>query len=148
MSIEAFLDLIRQRFSSAEGKLILEALTQDPLVWQFVKDEEHSLPYFNTTADEIEAFTPGSIALWLIEKEMGISLPSAEDLSQAMPDPVRQRAAKAFQTVINTGLPPTNLHDAGLLALTLRERRLIKGSWQGISEELFKSQHPSLATKH
>ena len=147
MSIEAFLDLIRQRFTPAEGKTILEAISQDPLVWQFVQDKENSFPYFEAHAQDMQAFSPGSIALWLIEKETGISLDHPGELSQKLPDEIRQRAAKAFQTVINSSLPPTDLMHAGLLALTLRERRVSQQSWQGIAEEIFRVLDPVMILK-
>lgn len=148
MSSEAFLDLIRQRFTPFEGKIILGSLYQDALVWKFVQNKEESLPYFETAPNQIQAFAPGPIAVWLIEQEMGGSLPDLTDMSQKLPDPIRQKAAKAFQTVINTGLPPIDLHHAGLLALTLRERRLIKKSWKEISEELIVTQNPAMAIKY
>lgn len=148
MSIEAFLDLIRQRFSPSEGKIILKSWVQDPLVWQFVQNEEKSLPYFESAHNKLYAFAPGSIAEWLIEQEMDLSLPEVKDLSQKLPDAVRQRAAKTFQTIINTGLPPMDLLSAGLLALALRERRVIEKSWKGISDEILTSQKPAMTLKH
>jgi predicted Zn-dependent protease len=148
MSIEAFLDLIRQRFSPPTGKIILKSLNHDPLVWQFVQDKKKSLPYFESSPNEIHAFSPGSIAKWLIEQEMGLSLPALDDLSQKLPDKIRQRAAKEFNTVLNSGLPPIDLLNAGLLALTLRERRLIQNSWKGISEELIINQRSEMRLKY
>lgn len=147
MSITALLDLIRQRFSPSEGKIILESLTQDKLVWQFVQDEARSLPYFESAPHDIQAFAPGPIALWLIEQDMDLSLPEVKDLSQKIPDTVKKRGAQVFQTLLNTGLPPIDLLHAGLLALTLRERRNIETSWKGISKEILRHQTPKMAWK-
>ena len=45
MSIEPVLDLIRERFSPIEGQLLLHSLQQDPLVWQFIREEESTLAF-------------------------------------------------------------------------------------------------------
>ncbi len=148
MSVTAFLDLVRQRFSPSDGKIIVESLSQDPLVWQFVQEDKTSLPYFKSAAEGLQAYLPGSIAIWLIEQKLGISLPQIKDLTQKLPDLVRQNAARAFQMHANTGLPPVDLLSAGLIALALRERRIIEGSWEGISEELLKKPAPDSAWKH
>ena len=148
MSIQAFLDLIRQKFSPTDGKTILQSLTQDPLVWQFFKNSEESLAFVNAAPASIQAFAPGSIAKWVIEQEMELSLPEVKDLTNRLPDAIRQRGAKTFQTLLNTSLPPMDLFHAGLLALTLRERRNMKGSWEGISKEILKDQNPALTHKY
>jgi len=148
MSTQALLDLIRQRFSATEGKTILESLTQDPLVWQYVQNAEESLPYFESAPKEISAFSPGRIALLQIEQVMGCDLHNVKNLSQKLPNSIRHLAAKTYQTLINTGLPPLDLLNAGLLALTLRERRVIEGSWKGISKEIIKNPTPSMTWKY
>jgi len=136
MAIEVLLDLIRQCFSPAERKIVAKGLQQDPLVWQFVKDEEQSLPYFETAGSDLSAYSPGKIAAWLIEKHNGIPLQDINRLDTVIPNELKQIAAKVFESTFNTGLPPADLYSAGLLALTLRERRKIKGNWQRISDEI------------
>lgn len=136
MSLESLLDLIRQRFSPSEGQTLIQSLGQDPLVWQFVQDEEMSGPYFSSAENELAAYSPARMASWLIEQKTDVSLGDLQDLENKLPQPLRQRAAQAFETVLNTGLPPADLMTAGLLALTLRERRILKGNWKGLANEI------------
>lgn len=137
MSIEALLDLIRHRFASSEGQIILRGLTQDPLVWQFVQDEEKSLAYFQSAPENLEAHSPAAISQWLIEEYYTLSLGDLTDYQNALPQELKKSAAQAFETILSTNLPPSDLLTAGLLALTLRERRIIEGSWQGFAGEIF-----------
>jgi tetratricopeptide (TPR) repeat protein len=135
MSLEMLLDLIRQNFSPAQGQILVRSFQQDPLVWQFIQDADVCQPYFEAVSDNIDAYSPGQMALWLVEQNTGISLPDVKQ--SGVPGEVKIRAAQAFQTTFNTGLPPADLYTAGLLALTLRERRVIKNNWNGLSDEIF-----------
>jgi tetratricopeptide (TPR) repeat protein len=145
MSTQVLLDLIRQRFSPSESQVLAMSLPQDPLVWQFAQDESHIQDYFETAPNSLNSFAPGKIANWLIQQETGITLPNLKDLDTPLPKALKQRAAQAFETTFNTGLPPVDLFTAGLLALTLRERRILKSGWKGIAEEfLGKRSKPDL----
>jgi len=137
MSIAVLLEQIRQRLSPSEGQMVVKSLQQDPLVWQFIQDDQKSQPYFSTTPIDLVTFQPGKIAKWLIETTTEVPLDNLESLDFKLPASLQQRAAQAFETVFNTGLPPADLFTAGLLALTLRERRIRKSNWQGVSEEIF-----------
>ncbi len=137
MSSEALLGLIKQKFSPNENRIIVQSLSQDPLIWQFIQNEALSLPYFLSAPADLESYSPGSIAKWHIEQKTGISFELEKNQKAQLPQKLRQMAGQAFETVINTGLPPTDLFTAGLLALALRERRLIKDSWIGIADDIF-----------
>lgn len=137
MSLEVWLDLIRQRFSPSDGQILVRSLKQDPLVWQFIQDGETNLPFFQETANDLAAFAPGKIAIWMIEQSTGISLDGLGQDDFSLPSQIKTSAAQALETTFNTGLPPTDLYSAGLMALILRERRLSKQTWQGIPEEIF-----------
>jgi tetratricopeptide (TPR) repeat protein len=139
MSIQVLLDLIRQRFSPSEGKILVTSLSQDPLVWRFIQNEVHSLEYFNTAPNSLEAYSPGHIASWCIQQETGINLPNLMDINAHLPKVLKQRAAQTYETTYNTGLPPADLFTAGLLALALRERRITKENWSGIAEEILQT---------
>lgn len=142
MSIEGLLDLIRHRFSPSEGQTLVRSLQQDPLVWQFAQDEEKSLPYFESAPNDLVAYSPGKIAAWLIEQATEVPLQALSSLDFTLPNDLRQRASQAYETIFNTGLPPADLMTAGLLALTLRERRILKGNWQGIADDILIKRNP------
>jgi tetratricopeptide (TPR) repeat protein len=137
MSLEKWLDLIRDRFSPEEGQILLRSLQQDPLVWQFVQDEPTSLVYFESAPNDLNAYAPGKMAVWLVEQSTGISLSDLGQGDFSLPQTLKARGAQTFETTFNTGLPPADLYTAGLLAIILHERRIMKKSWDGISKELF-----------
>jgi tetratricopeptide (TPR) repeat protein len=137
MSLTAWLDLIRKRFSPDDGQILVRSLQQDPLVWQFIQDGETSLPYFENAPNNLAAYTPGKMAAWLIEQTTGLSLTDIGHSNFVLPAELKSRAAQALETTFNTGLPPADLMNAGLLALILQERRFRKESWKGLSEEIF-----------
>jgi len=134
MSTEILLGYIRQHFSPIEGQALVSSLRHEPLVWQFFQDDATSSSFLSSSPAELDAFSPGRISIWLIAQETGMTL---EDLlATPLAGDLAQLTGKAFETIINTGLPPTSLSSAGLLALALRNRRALKGNWSGISEEI------------
>lgn len=143
MAIEVFLDQIRKRLSPPEGQMVVKSLKQDPLVWQFIENGEKSQQYFSSMDSDLAAYQPWRMAKWLIETQMGVALNQLEDLSIDIDSSTRKRSAQALETVFNTGLPPADLFSAGLLFLMLRESRIRKLNWHGLSDEIFLKNSPS-----
>jgi len=137
MSLTAWLDLIKHQFSPEQGQILVRSLQQDPLVWQFIQDENTSRPFFESAPATLDAYAPGKMAAWLIEQKTGTSLSEIGQSTFSLSGQLKANAAQAFETTFNTGLPPADLYTAGLLALTLYERRMRKASWEGISDEIF-----------
>jgi len=137
MPIEGLLDLIRKQFSPSEGETLVSSLQQDPLVWQFAQDEDKYLPYFQDSTPELTAFRVGNIVTWLINTSLDEPIDNINNIDVPLSDELKQRTLQAFETVINTGLPPADLLTAGLVALALREKRKENGSWEGISADTF-----------
>ena len=136
MAIEVLLDLIRQGFGPADRKVIAESLQQDPLVWQFVQNEDN-LPYFEAAESTKEAFSPGAIIRWQIEKNYGwdILTPEAD-----MPETLRAEATRALESTVNAGLPPMDLHTAGLLTVALLNSAKAQGSWRPVINNILIKQ--------
>lgn len=147
MPLEVLLDLIRKQYSPLEGQALVSSLQQDPLLWQFAQNEEKSLRYFHETKPDLKSFRPGNIVTWLINKTLEESVENLLELETPLSDDLKSRSSQAFDTVINTGLPPADLLTAGLIALTLREKRIQKGNWKGISSETFVSSRQQDTTK-
>jgi hypothetical protein len=105
MSLEVWLNLIRQRFNPEDGQILVQSLQQDPLVWQFVQFDPLSLQYLDQAEDKLDAFTPGRIALWLVEQSTGIALGEVETAPINLPNEIKTRAVQTFETTFNTGLP-------------------------------------------
>jgi tetratricopeptide (TPR) repeat protein len=137
MSIEALLDFIREKFSPSESQKVVQCLSQDPLIWRFIQDEGSSLAYFKSASPDLQSYAPGSLAVWHIEQKTGIKIEDIKKEETQLPQAIKKLAEQSFTTVLNTGLPPTDLFTAGLLALALREKRQVTGSWSGITDEMF-----------
>ena len=148
MSIEILLDLIRHKFSPSEGQILVKSLHQDPLVWQFFKDSEKSSPYLDLVSDGIRSFQPGKIATWLIESKENVSLQILDDETVALPDPIKQEAMRAYETIMNSGLPPADLLTASLVALHIREKRVEQGNWLGLLVEILNKPHKNADIKN
>jgi tetratricopeptide (TPR) repeat protein len=147
MPLEVLLDLIRKHYSPMEGQALVSSLQQDPLVWQFVQNEEISLRYFHETKPDLKSFKPGNIITWLINTTLEESVENLNKFEIPLPEDLKSRSSQAYDTVINTGLPPTDLLTAGLIALSLREKRIKRGNWKGISSETFVSSRQQDTTK-
>ena len=137
MPLEVLLGLIRKKFSPSEGQALVSSLQQDPLLWQFVQDEEYSLSYIQNSSNDLKLFKPGIIAARLIVKDPNDPIKFISECDTPLPDDLKTKAIQAFETVINTGLPPADLSTAGLVAFALRENRIKNGNWQGISQDIF-----------
>ena len=148
MSLTAWLDLIRQRFSPNDGQILVKSLQQDPLVWQFIQGEDHSLPFFLNAPNDLASYAPMKMATWLIEQKIGLSIPDLGQCEINLPAQIKAAAAQALETVFNTSLPPADLYTAGLLALTLYERRMRRDTWKGLSEEIFINRNPQSILKN
>lgn len=148
MSLTAWLDLIRQRFSPNDGQILVKSLQQDPLVWHFIQGEDHSLPFFLNAPNDLASYAPMKMATWLIEQKIGLSIPDLGQCEINLPAQIKAAAAQALETVFNTSLPPADLYTAGLLALTLYERRMRRDTWKGLSEEIFINRNPQSILKN
>ncbi|NLN69832.1 MAG: hypothetical protein GX142_03465 [Chloroflexi bacterium] len=148
MSLTVWLDLIRQEFSPEDGQTLVKSLPQDPLVWQFLQDEKISLPFFTNAPSDLCNYAPGKMAAWLIEQKTGSSFADFSQNEITLPTELKTAVAQALETVFHTGLPPADLYTAGLIALTLHERRLRKGTWEGLSEEIFILRNPKSNIKN
>lgn len=137
MSIDALLELIGLHFSSSEGQVLVRCFHTDPLLQQFVQDEEKSLSYLETAPKELVAFSPGKLALWMIAEKYATPLEDLEINISKLPENINKKVSQTYETTLNTLIPPADLLSAGLLALSLHEKRRVKGNWEGIAEEIF-----------
>jgi len=140
MAIEVLLDLIREHFASADRKIIAESLQQDPLIWEFVQDTGTSLPLFESADTLRESFSPGAIIQALIKNKYDLDLGSLSDPETAIPEELTQEAARAFETTLNAGLAPTDIHTAGLLVFALLKAHQSNDGWQGIADKILVKQ--------
>jgi tetratricopeptide (TPR) repeat protein len=137
MPLEGLLDLIRKQFSPTEGQTLVSSLQQDPLVWQFVRENEKVLSYFQIAGSDLTAFSPWKISNWLVKETFGETDADFKTIEDNSPHELVKRVHQAYETVLNTGLPPADLMTGGLLALALQEKRKQSDNWLDVFSEIF-----------
>lgn len=134
MSIERLLDQIRVRFDSQTARAVVSAFRAESLAWHYLDNTPDLEQWLSFASDDPSRWQPGVLALFSLDH----SLPEQDltNLETNLPAELKERVANVFEMTRLTGLEPTSLADAALLALHLREFRCDEGSWNGISENL------------
>ncbi len=113
---------------------VINALRQDQVVWQSLQDERLSEKALTTCGDHPRSWTPGMLSLLAL----GINIP-VEDLQSTPLKPLeselRQSAYQSYENLLK-GQPVTDIAEAGLIGLALRERLRLIGSWNNFSQEI------------
>ncbi len=128
-------------FPNGESVQILTALQQDPIVWSGLQREEFLQAALAEAGSHSARWSPGRLAMLAL----GESWPEtnyAEPLT-ALSVTLQEKALRAYQIAQRTAAVPGSLAEAGLLALALRERRRLTGTWSGLLQELM--PRPGLA---
>jgi tetratricopeptide (TPR) repeat protein len=116
---------------------VINALRQDKVVWQSLQDERLSEKALLTCGDHPRSWTPGVLSLLAL----GINI-SVDDLQSTPLKPLeselRQRAYQSYENLLK-GQPGTDIAEAGLVGLALRERLRSLGSWNNFSLEILSS---------
>lgn len=123
-----------------ESAQVLAALRQEPLVWQSVQQASCLQEALENLGAQVQSWNPGRLALLALGAVTdGVPRPSetlrTEPLA-ALGQAMQERALQAYQMAQQTGKPPVNLREATLLALALRERRRLTGTWSGLLAEI------------
>lgn len=111
---------------------VVRALRQEPLLWHSLQDEEFFAQALSHTRSRPEYWSPASLSL-LALGQPDTYLQLKNNPEQAIDNALRTQALSAFDAI--TGTPPSSsnpltLAQAGMLALALRERWRLNGSWQ------------------
>lgn len=145
-----FLKELQSSIAATDLPRVIAALRQDSVIWKSLQDPEFFQKALLKNANQPENWSPANLAL------LALDIPAAEqgqpsdslkaDLQFPLDTSIRRRAARAYELSANghnasfneEGLmaPNVRLVQAGLLALALRERRRLVGSWSGLVEEL------------
>jgi len=134
MSIEKLLDQIQIRFDPQIARAVVSAFRAEPLAWHFLESTPNLEQWLTFASDDLSRWQPGVLALF----SLGDSLHEQDltNLEINLPSEIIDRVANVFEMTRLTGLEPTSLADAALLALHLREFRRREGSWKALSDEL------------
>ncbi|MDR3577264.1 MAG: tetratricopeptide repeat protein [Anaerolineaceae bacterium] len=135
MHPDNFLAELLRIFSTTNSPQVIAALREDALVWESLANQELFQKAFAYVGDNAQLWTPAHLAILSLGEGL-----DAQDLASEPLIPLetslRQLAIQKYQNVLKTAQPPTDLKEAGLLALALRERRRHTHSWEGLLEEL------------
>lgn len=121
-------------FPNGESVQILTALRQDPIVWSSLQREEFLQAALVEAGSHSSWWSPGRLAMLALD-EAWPEAHYAEPLT-ALSATLQEKALRAYQVAQRTAAVPGSLAEAGLLALALRERRRLTGTWSGLLQEL------------
>ena len=140
-----------QLYSADETAQVLTALRQDSLVWDSLKQPDFlqsALERAVTSADDetqdcgVHFWSPGRLALLALGDPRPVEALRSEPMALLGPG-LQELALQAYQALQRSGRAPATLRDAALLALMLRERRRLTGSWAGMFAEILMKHGPS-----
>ena len=133
--------ITKLRESIPESKLswILTAIRQDKIIWERLQDASFSKKVLEHAAGDHSLWSPGSIAVLAIKRSVSIS-ELQNPKFKPIPPKLRTQAAKVFEDFTYSPNqkrnPDISLEEAGFLAIALRERRRMVGSWENLDSEL------------
>ncbi len=130
-----FLIQFRQSLTEEDCRVVISAIRQDPLIWECLKNTQFSQKVFAFAGNQAKHWNPGTLGILSIFPESFIG-----DLNSILAKPlepkVQQRAILQFEQSLLCGQKSGNFEEAALVALALMERWRLRGSWQGIRDEL------------
>ncbi len=144
MSAITFIEALRELFGPQEASAVLAALRSDKLVWRTLESEGFTGRALSALSDNMRLWNPANLALISLDEEKLIGKLAGEPMP-SLESSLRQRAIRLYETLRRKDQPPATLAEAGLVALALRERRRLTGSWNGLVEELVAKQGNSSA---
>lgn len=117
-----------------ESIRVLAAVRTDPLVWETLQQLEFLVAALDAAGSQVECWNPGHLALFMV----GNIKPETLRAEPMLPlgHALQEKVLRAYQATQRSTKPPLSLSDAGLLALALRERRRLTGTWSGLLQEI------------
>src|SRR5512133_1257031 len=126
---------IGQILSAGESTQVFAALRQDPLVWPSLEQADFFQAALERLGSPVQRWSPARLALLALGYKHPLEALRSEPLPVLEPA-LQELALQAYQSAQHTNKPPASLREAGLLALALRERRRLTGSWSGLLQEI------------
>lgn len=130
MEINELVIQLGKWFDSRYAREIVRAFRQEPLVWRSFEDEGFLSSWVNYSAQDLTRWFPGRLAIFSLNPKLAEN--DLTDPSIPVPGNFLEKAELTLQTIQLTSLKPGALTEAANLSISLRQQRLIKGSWQGI----------------
>lgn len=128
-------------FPSNELVQVLSALRQEPLVWRSFDHAELFHAAVERIGNQVHLWSPARLALLALGDPRSVDSLRAEPMALLGPG-LQELALQAYQNLQRGAKPPSTLREAALLALTLRERRRLTGTWGGMLAEIMPKTGP------
>jgi tetratricopeptide (TPR) repeat protein len=129
-----FLVELKRLFPQDTWSWMLVALRQDAVVWQSLEGTELGNRALEKLPAQPSKWSPAALSFLALDSEIRVEELSALPL-KPLTQPLRGKAIRAYEAWLRDSPAPVALAQAGLLALSLRERRRLKGSWDGLTAE-------------
>ncbi|MFC2042787.1 tetratricopeptide repeat protein [Chloroflexota bacterium] len=130
-----FLTESRKLLSQRSWHWIIVALRQDTVVFKSLMNSDFGKLALETLSAEPEDWSPASLSMLALENPATLADLIALPL-EPLPKRLRGLVARTYEDWLNGPDITITLQKAGLLALSLRERLRLTGSWDGLVEEL------------
>ena len=146
MKVMPFIQQLKHTIPESSWSWVLAALRQDRVVWESLQSENFYQEALQTIGNNPVEWSPAGLALLAIKRPITLEKLQTSPL-QPIDDKLRHMAACAFEELVKGDQEGNmTLSQAGLLALSLRERRRLLGSWEELAENLNAAPYSSWRT--
>lgn len=136
------LERLNDFLSPSDVQMVLASLRQEPLIWDALQNADLAEKVAVRAAGQASQWNPAVIALLAIDPQLQLEFLRAQPL-QPVDNSLRIKMARLYEQIFSRtnadsqgSRPVPTLEQAGLVALTLRERRRLKKTWEGLGTEL------------
>jgi tetratricopeptide (TPR) repeat protein len=127
--------LLRQYFSPKDLVIFTRSLSREPLLWQAILQEDFFTRAREKLGNHASDWSPAAIALFHFDPGFSVEELVANP-GEGLPGEIRQKAVQAYDDFRHRhDFSTENLAEVALVALALRERARILGSWEGVWRE-------------
>ena len=131
MNNSALFSFLRIKFAAEDASIALAALRQDALAWQSLEDEQLLGAFLNQKIKDICDLSPARLAL------ISLGCPDVysglrERTQFLVDDELQRKSNKFFKEFRTSGRQLSNIQEAGLVSLALREQWRLSQSWKDV----------------
>jgi tetratricopeptide (TPR) repeat protein len=130
MGIDWFLSHLKTHFNQKTQRQLISSFRQDHLVWKALATLEHPEDWIAFAGNDQDKWLVSTFSLFSLRP--GLFFEDYQALFTTVPDELKHKSEELLKAIRLTGLEPSSLSDAALLALTLRDYRLEHQSWNGL----------------
>lgn len=134
--MSSFIADLKTRLPQSEWPLVVAALRNEPTLWAELQQADFGAQALEAAGAQRNAWSPAFLGLLRLGQS-GLHAELRAELHEAVAEKLRYQAASAYEQVSTQGAeaaPTVEL--AALLALALRERRRVLGSWEQLAQDL------------